>query len=186
MGFLEKWFVFGVPGFAACLSFLEIVMLIKNKIEGKDVVNYESFFRSSQFLVWVRTSLLWVCEDCALPFQSYKLLKTNCYSWCHWIDGCRSCLSPWTLVRILQPNHVFLLDFEDSSWDTSFAVQAHSIKGILLFYNISSFPFTYCSVLIWIMTYLYNFFCFMIFFVFIVVFNLTTVACKLARNRCSK
>lgn len=58
MGFLEKWFVFGVPGFAACLSFLEIVMLIKNKIEGKDVANYESFFRSSQFLVWVRASLL--------------------------------------------------------------------------------------------------------------------------------
>uniref|UniRef100_A0A0E0HPZ4 ABC transporter C family member 13 n=1 Tax=Oryza nivara TaxID=4536 RepID=A0A0E0HPZ4_ORYNI len=58
MGFLEKWFVFGVPGFAACLSFLEIVMLIKNKIEGKDVVNYESFFRSSQFLVWMVVGLV--------------------------------------------------------------------------------------------------------------------------------
>uniref|UniRef100_A0A0E0DY15 ABC transporter domain-containing protein n=1 Tax=Oryza meridionalis TaxID=40149 RepID=A0A0E0DY15_9ORYZ len=58
MGFLEKWFVFGVPGFAACLSFLEIVMLIKNKIEGKAVVNYESFFRSSQFLVWMVVGLV--------------------------------------------------------------------------------------------------------------------------------
>uniref|UniRef100_A0A0D3GDK8 ABC transporter C family member 13 n=1 Tax=Oryza barthii TaxID=65489 RepID=A0A0D3GDK8_9ORYZ len=58
MGFLEKLFVFGVPGFAACLSFLEIVMLIKNKIEGKDVANYESFFRSSQFLVWMVVGLV--------------------------------------------------------------------------------------------------------------------------------
>uniref|UniRef100_A0A0E0A5Y9 ABC transporter C family member 13 n=1 Tax=Oryza glumipatula TaxID=40148 RepID=A0A0E0A5Y9_9ORYZ len=58
MGFLEKLFVFGVPGFASCLSFLEIVMLIKNKIEGKDVANYESFFRSSQFLVWMVVGLV--------------------------------------------------------------------------------------------------------------------------------
>ncbi|EEC80143.1 hypothetical protein OsI_21937 [Oryza sativa Indica Group] len=64
MGFLEKLFVFGVPGFAACLSFLEIVMLIKNKIEGKDVANYESFFRSSQFLVWILLEI---------PHLQYKL-----------------------------------------------------------------------------------------------------------------
>uniref|UniRef100_A0A0E0L8Q1 ABC-type xenobiotic transporter n=1 Tax=Oryza punctata TaxID=4537 RepID=A0A0E0L8Q1_ORYPU len=57
-GFLEKLFVFGVPGFAACLSFLEIVMLIKNKIEGKDVVNYESFFSCSQFLAWMVVGLV--------------------------------------------------------------------------------------------------------------------------------
>ncbi|KAG8093779.1 hypothetical protein GUJ93_ZPchr0012g20447 [Zizania palustris] len=55
---LAKLFVFGLPGFAACLSFIEIIMLIKNKIEGKDVAHYESFFRCSQFLAWMVVGLV--------------------------------------------------------------------------------------------------------------------------------
>uniref|UniRef100_A0A0D9WMN6 ABC transporter C family member 13 n=1 Tax=Leersia perrieri TaxID=77586 RepID=A0A0D9WMN6_9ORYZ len=57
-GFLDKFFVFGVPGFGSCLSFLEIVILIKNKIEGKDIANHELFFRCSQFLSWIVVALV--------------------------------------------------------------------------------------------------------------------------------
>ncbi|EMS58693.1 ABC transporter C family member 13 [Triticum urartu] len=49
----EKLFVFGIPSFAACLSLLGLIVLVKKKIEGIDVPNHESFFRCSQFLAWV-------------------------------------------------------------------------------------------------------------------------------------
>ncbi|KAI4962883.1 hypothetical protein ZWY2020_024687, partial [Hordeum vulgare] len=49
----EKLFVFGVPSFAACLSLLGLILLVKKEVEGIDVPNHESFFRCSQFLAWV-------------------------------------------------------------------------------------------------------------------------------------
>lgn len=49
----EKLFVFGIPSFAACLSLLGLILLVKKEVEGIDVPNHESFFRCSQFLAWV-------------------------------------------------------------------------------------------------------------------------------------
>ncbi|CAM0913131.1 unnamed protein product [Alopecurus aequalis] len=54
----EKLFVFGIPSFAACLSLLGLIVLVKKKIEGIEVPNHESFFRFSQFLAWVAVSLV--------------------------------------------------------------------------------------------------------------------------------
>jgi ATP-binding cassette subfamily C (CFTR/MRP) protein 10 len=51
-GLSEKLFVFGVPGFAACLSLVGLTMLVKKKFEGKDVEDYELFFTCSQFIAW--------------------------------------------------------------------------------------------------------------------------------------
>lgn len=53
----EKLFVFGIPSFAACLSLLGLILLVKKEVEGIDVPNHESFFRCSQFLAWLFLSL---------------------------------------------------------------------------------------------------------------------------------
>ncbi|KAJ1258328.1 hypothetical protein BS78_10G066900 [Paspalum vaginatum] len=55
---LEKLFVFGVPGFAACLSLVGLTMLAKKKLEGKDVENYKLFFTCSEFIAWMAVSLV--------------------------------------------------------------------------------------------------------------------------------
>ncbi|OEL16196.1 ABC transporter C family member 13, partial [Dichanthelium oligosanthes] len=60
-GLSEKLFVFGVPGFAACLSLIGLTILAKKKFEGKDVKDYELFFMCSQFIAWMSVSLVCVC-----------------------------------------------------------------------------------------------------------------------------
>ncbi|CAN6208441.1 unnamed protein product [Urochloa humidicola] len=59
-GLSEKLFVFGVPGFAVCLSLVGLTMLVKKKFEGKDVEDYELFFMCSQFLAWMSVSIVCV------------------------------------------------------------------------------------------------------------------------------
>ncbi|KAL6606766.1 hypothetical protein ACP70R_042419 [Stipagrostis hirtigluma subsp. patula] len=56
-GLSQRLFVLGVPGFAACLSLLELAMLVKKKLEGEDVYNYELLFICSQFVAWMSVSL---------------------------------------------------------------------------------------------------------------------------------
>ncbi|KAF0901952.1 hypothetical protein E2562_011785 [Oryza meyeriana var. granulata] len=50
-------------------------MLIKNKIEGKDVANYESFFRCSQFLAWMVVGLVSVYG----PWLVYNPIMCLCW-----------------------------------------------------------------------------------------------------------
>ncbi|PAN25430.1 hypothetical protein PAHAL_4G300900 [Panicum hallii] len=59
-GLSEKLFVFGVPGFAACLSLVGLTMLVKKKFEGKDVEDYELFFTCSQFIAWISVTIVCV------------------------------------------------------------------------------------------------------------------------------
>ncbi|PNT76346.1 hypothetical protein BRADI_1g47277v3 [Brachypodium distachyon] len=51
-GLLEKLFVFGVPGFAVCLSLVGLIMIVKKKFEGIYVENHKLLFTASQFLSW--------------------------------------------------------------------------------------------------------------------------------------
>lgn len=59
---LEKFFLHYFPAFGACLSFLDMVLLLKKALHGDFIVHHEWFFRCSQFAVWVSfsTSSRWV------------------------------------------------------------------------------------------------------------------------------
>ncbi|CAL5046453.1 unnamed protein product [Urochloa decumbens] len=59
-GLSEKLFVFGVPGFAVCLSLVGLTMLVKKKFEGKDIEDYELFFMCSQFIAWMSVTIVCV------------------------------------------------------------------------------------------------------------------------------
>ncbi|KAE7997228.1 hypothetical protein FH972_001878 [Carpinus fangiana] len=48
----EKFFLHYFPAFGACLSFLDMVLLLKKALHGDFIVHHEWFFRCSQFAVW--------------------------------------------------------------------------------------------------------------------------------------
>lgn len=75
---MEKLFVFGVPGFAACLSLVGLTMLAKKKCEGKDVETYELLFMCSQFIAWMSVSL--VCISGASFEILYNPIMCFCWS----------------------------------------------------------------------------------------------------------
>uniref|UniRef100_A0A0A9HW38 ABC transmembrane type-1 domain-containing protein n=1 Tax=Arundo donax TaxID=35708 RepID=A0A0A9HW38_ARUDO len=76
-GLPEKLFVFGVPGFAACLSLLGLTMLIKKKFDGNGVENYELFFKCSQFITWM--SVILVCANG--PWFEILCNPIMCFCW---------------------------------------------------------------------------------------------------------
>ncbi|WVZ82232.1 hypothetical protein U9M48_029518 [Paspalum notatum var. saurae] len=73
----EKLFVFGVPGFAACLSLVGLIMLAKKKFEGKDVENYELLFTCSQFIAWMSVSLVCISG----PWFEILYNPIMCFCW---------------------------------------------------------------------------------------------------------
>lgn len=53
MHILEVVFLVLLPAFAACLSFYDIVVLLKKGLKGQTITHHEVFFTCSQFTSWV-------------------------------------------------------------------------------------------------------------------------------------
>ncbi|XXG51840.1 hypothetical protein AAC387_Pa03g0319 [Persea americana] len=77
MHILEMVFLLAVPALAACLSFYDIVLLLKKGLKGQPIRHHELFFRCSQVTSWVTIILFLKCEHWFLIFFNRVL----CFWW---------------------------------------------------------------------------------------------------------
>ncbi|ONI16445.1 hypothetical protein PRUPE_3G098500 [Prunus persica] len=82
MNFLEKFFFLFLPAIGACISFLDIALLLKKAHHGFFIAHHEWFFRCSQFASWTLIILFSKCFN-------------GCYIFCNRI------LCFWWIVKLL-------------------------------------------------------------------------------------
>lgn len=147
MNFLEKFFFVILPAIGACISFVDIALLLKKAHHGVFIAHHEWFFRFSQFASWVRYFL-------PPPFFSFLLQwHVNSMLWFfqnfHWVmfwkkivDSYHTLLKVFQwLLHFLQPDLVFLVDCKTAFGNTSFA---HSISLIPGTFRFRSFLLPFC------------------------------------------
>ncbi|CAL9010883.1 unnamed protein product [Prunus brigantina] len=82
INFLEKFFFLFLPAIGACISFLDIALLLKKAHHGFFIAHHEWFFRCSQFASWTLIILFSKCFN-------------GCYIFCNRI------LCFWWIVKLL-------------------------------------------------------------------------------------
>ncbi|XP_021821855.1 ABC transporter C family member 13 isoform X1 [Prunus avium] len=82
MNFLEKFFFVILPAIGACISFVDIALLLKKAHHGVFIAHHEWFFRFSQFASWTLIILFSKCFN-------------GCYIFCNRI------LCFWWIVKLL-------------------------------------------------------------------------------------
>lgn len=154
MHILEVVFLLLLPALAACLSFYDIVVLLKKGLKGQTITHHEVFFTCSQFTSWVSllnlllSWLKYVCNEWWFRSDKKKKKKSDgfvtwvliyCLCWlsCSSVVGdCHAILEKQTLVPyIFQSCLVFLVDCETSPGNPSLADKTFVISGtFILFY----------------------------------------------------
>nr|POF09735.1 abc transporter c family member 13 [Quercus suber] len=107
---LERLFLHFLPAFGACLSFLDVVLILIKALHGGFIVHHEWFFKCSQFAVW--TSILLFSKS-----SNYHYIFCNLIL-CFWwivkpilgIIYLLATLSSLGILRCLKESCVVLLD----------------------------------------------------------------------------
>ncbi|KAL5574463.1 hypothetical protein UlMin_016162 [Ulmus minor] len=77
MNLSEKIFLYFIPAIGACLTFLDIVLLILKALRGEFTQHHEWLFRCSSFAVWASIILLSKCSNYCYVFSN----QIMCYWW---------------------------------------------------------------------------------------------------------
>lgn len=107
---LERLFLHFLPAFGACLSFLDVVLILIKALHGGFIVHHEWFFKCSQFAVW--TSILLFSKS-----SNYHYIFCNLILCFWWIVKpilgviyLLATLSSLGILRCLKESCVVLLD----------------------------------------------------------------------------
>ncbi|XP_050286789.1 ABC transporter C family member 13 isoform X1 [Quercus robur] len=107
---LERLFLHFLPAFAACLSLLDVVLILIKALHGDFIVHHEWFFKCSQFAVW--TSILLFSKS-----SNYHYIFCNLILCFWWIVKpilgviyLLATLSSLGILRCLKESCIVLLD----------------------------------------------------------------------------